>query len=84
MVAGHMCCGPLDSDLMVRVRPEQYENALARKHATTMEFTGKPLRGFVTVRAEGIRNKRDLSRWIGMGVSFTESLQAKSASQKKR
>ncbi len=87
MVGGHMCCGPLpskgagkgegDADLMVRVGPDQYAAALKRKHATTMEFTGKPLTGFVTVKAAGIRTKRDLTRWIGMGLAFVESLPPK-------
>lgn len=78
MVSGHMCCGPLESDLMVRVGPDQYETALKRKHATTMEFTGKPMRGFVTVNAEGLKTKRDLTRWIEMGLKFVESLPPKS------
>ena len=83
MVRGHMCCGPLpdkgegDADLMVRVGPDQYAAALKRKHATTMEFTGKPLTGFVTVKAAGIRTKRDLARWIGIGLTFVESLPPK-------
>lgn len=77
MVSGHMCCGPLDSDLMVRVGPDQYDAALSRKHATTMEFTGKPMRGFVTVKAAGLKSKRDLSRWIGLGLNFVESLPPK-------
>lgn len=78
MVSGHMCCGPLENDLMVRVGPDQYETALKRKHATTMEFTGKPMRGFVTVNASGLTTKRDLSRWIGLGLRFVESLPPKS------
>lgn len=77
MVRGHMCCGPLEKDLMVRVGPDQYDSALKRKHATTMDFTGKPMRGFVTVQAEGLRTKRDLTRWIGLGLKFVESLPPK-------
>lgn len=78
MVSGHMCCGPLDNDLMVRVGPDQYDSALKRKHATTMEFTGKPMKGFVTVKAEGIKTKRDLTRWVGLGLKFVENLPPKS------
>lgn len=87
MVRGHMCCGPLDDDLMVRVGPDQYESALKLKHATTMEFTGKPLTGFVTVKADGIRTKRDLSRWIDRGLAFVETLppkKTKKPSKKKK
>lgn len=78
MVGGHMCCGPLENAMMVRVGPDQYETALKRKHATTMEFTGRPMRGFVTVKADGLKTKRDLARWIDMGLKFVESLPPKS------
>lgn len=77
MVRDHMCCGPLENDLMVRVGPDQYESALKFKHASTMEFTGKPLTGFVTVKAEGIRTKRDLTKWIERGLAFVETLPPK-------
>ena len=77
MVDGHMCCGPLEKDLMVRVGPDQYDNALKRKHATTMEVTGKPMRGFVTVHAAGLSTKRDLALWICLGLPFVESLPPK-------
>ncbi len=62
MVPGHMCCGPLDKYLMVRVGPDQYGSALKLKYATTMEFTGKPLTGFITVKSVGLRTKRELER----------------------
>ena len=53
MVNGKMCCGLTSTDLMVRVGPEAYEKALARKHARPMDFTGKPLVGMVYVAPKG-------------------------------
>ena len=82
MVSGHMCCGPLDNDLMVRVGPDQYESALKLKHATTMEFTGKPLTGFITVKAAGLKTKRDLTKWINKGLAFVETLPPKKTKTK--
>jgi hypothetical protein len=61
MVAGHMAVGVIGDELMVRVGPERYERALKRKHARIMDFTGKPLTGFVQVDHGGIATKRLLS-----------------------
>jgi TfoX/Sxy family transcriptional regulator of competence genes len=77
MVRGNMCCGVVEATLMVRVGPDRYEEALARRYARPMDFTGRPLRGFVYVDPEGIRAKRDLKRWVDLAVSFVTSLPEK-------
>jgi len=53
MVAGHMCCGVNGDDLIVRLDPDHEDEALARPHARPMDFTGRPMTGFVTVQPEG-------------------------------
>jgi TfoX/Sxy family transcriptional regulator of competence genes len=70
MVNGKMCCGLTSTDLMVRVGPEAYEKALARKHARPMDFTGKPLVGMVYVAPNGLRTRDQLTRWVALGVAF--------------
>jgi len=47
LVRGKMCCGVERDHLVVRVGPEQYERALSKPHARPMDFTGRPLKGFV-------------------------------------
>jgi len=74
LVTGHMCCGIVGRDLMVRVGREEYESALSEKHARPMDFTGRPLRGMVYVAPAGVRTKRALETWIDRGVRFTRSL----------
>ncbi len=54
---GHMCCGVLKDDLVVRVGPQEYGKALAEPYARPMDFTGRPLKGFVFVGPPG--NRRD-------------------------
>jgi TfoX/Sxy family transcriptional regulator of competence genes len=74
LVAGHMCCGIVGRDLVVRVGREDYESALSEKHVRPMDFTGRPLRGMVYVAPAGLRAKRALAAWIDRGVRFTRSL----------
>jgi TfoX/Sxy family transcriptional regulator of competence genes len=77
MFNGHMTCGLMGSDLMVRVGPEAYEGCLARPHAEEMKFTGKPMRGMITVKAAGIQSDQQLRAWIDQGLQFTQALKPK-------
>ncbi len=77
MVNGNMCCGVTSSDFMVRVGPEAYAQSLALPHARPMDFTGRPLTGFVFVEARGIQSDRDLAAWVGRGLDFAGALPAK-------
>jgi TfoX/Sxy family transcriptional regulator of competence genes len=82
LVGGHMCCGILGNELMVRVGPEGFEEALSQPHARPMDFTGKPLRGMVYVAAAGLRTDRSLRAWVDRGLRFVTMLPPKSASTK--
>jgi len=77
MVNGHMCCGVLNKDLVLRVEPEDYEEAIARPHARPMDFTGRPMRGFLYVSPAGLRSARDLAAWVQRGLRFVSSLPPK-------
>jgi len=73
MVNGHMCCGIVDKDFVVRTGPDEYEAALSQPHARPMDFTGRAMRGFVYVAPEGYRLTRDLKTWIQRGLHFVLS-----------
>lgn len=75
MIGGNMGVGINAGDLMVRVGPERYEVALAEEHAREMDFTGKPLRGYVYV--DGDIDDDVLERWVGLGVAFARTLPPK-------
>jgi len=77
MLNGNMAFGPLGSELMVRVGPEAYADALARPHAREMDFTGRPMKGMVTVAAEGLEDDEDLKFWVGKGLDYAGSLPPK-------
>jgi hypothetical protein len=64
----------LNKDLVLRVKPEDYEEAIARPHARPMDFTGRPMRGFIYVSSAGLRSARDLGAWIQRSLRFVFSL----------
>ena len=73
MVRGHMCCGIQGERLMARVGPERYDKALKWPHARPMDFTGKPIRGFVYVQPAGLKTAAQLRRWVSASVAYVRS-----------
>ncbi len=77
MVSGNMCCGIMGDDLLVRVGKDGYDDAMARPHTREMDFTGRPMRGFVVVDAEGVTADPDLDAWVERARAFVDTLPAK-------
>ena len=77
MLNGNMCVGVTSDDLMVRVGPEEHETLLALPHARTMDFTGRPMKGFVFVGLQGTKEEESLKEWVGRGVGFAQTLPKK-------
>jgi TfoX/Sxy family transcriptional regulator of competence genes len=83
MVNGKMCVGILRDDLMARLDPEVYETALTKKGCREMDFTGKPMKGFVFISPEGTKRKADLDYWIGLALDFNKRAKASKKRKKK-
>ena len=77
MLQGNMCCGVAGDRLMVRVGAEKYDEAFGQKHAQLMDFTGRPMKGFVFVGPEGLASDGELENWVQRGVDFALSLPSK-------
>jgi TfoX/Sxy family transcriptional regulator of competence genes len=77
MVHGHMCCGIVGKDLVVRTGPDEYQAALAQPHARPMNFTGRAMRGFVFVDPLGCGSTPQLKAWVQRGLRFVLSLPPK-------
>jgi hypothetical protein len=73
MVGGNMAVGVTGSDLMVRPGPDKFEAAIA----LPMDFTGRPMKGFVYVEPTGITTDAALAEWVERGAAFARSLRAK-------
>ena len=82
MVRGHMCCGITGENLMARLGGAQELEALAEPHVRPMDFTGRPLKGFVYVEPEGTRSAKDLNTWVGRCVRHVLSLPPKSGEER--
>ena len=83
MVNGHMCCGIVKSDLMLRLTPETAEASLREPHTRTMNFTGKPMKSMIYVDACGIDSDASLERWVRSAERVARALPGKAGKPRK-
>jgi len=76
MVNGKMCVGVTAERLMARVDPAIYDRSLARPGAREMDFTGRPMKGFVFVESEGIDDDADLHDWLRLCLDYNPRAKA--------
>jgi TfoX/Sxy family transcriptional regulator of competence genes len=76
-VRGNMAVGVTGDDLMVRLAPDEGEAVLTQPGVRPMDFTGRPMKGFVYVGPEALKTERALVGWVSRGVAFAATLPPK-------
>ena len=84
MVNDKMCLGIVKDELMVRLDPEIHEAAIKRKGCRTMDFTKRPMRGFVFVSQEGIKNENDFQYWVDVALDYNKNAKATKKKKSKK
>lgn len=69
---GRMCCGIVGRDLMVRIPDDEFDAVMRGRHVRPMDFTGRPLSGFVYVSPPGFRTAAALRTWLSRGERVAE------------
>lgn len=82
MHRGHMAFGVESDRLMVRVGADRHDDALKQPHVEPMDFTGRPMRGFVFVTPKGVRNEAALASWIELALEVAETAPPKKTKTK--
>lgn len=62
---------------MARVGPANYDVALSHSHVREMDFTGKPMKGYVFIDPPGFEDDTALSAWVHQCLLFVQSLPPK-------
>jgi TfoX/Sxy family transcriptional regulator of competence genes len=76
MVQDKMCVGIVKNDLMARIGKENDEMALRKPGCRVMDFTGKPMKGYVFVDPSAIDMDSELDYWIELCIEFNKTLKA--------
>jgi TfoX/Sxy family transcriptional regulator of competence genes len=77
MLHGNMCVGIWQTSLIVRLGVEQAATALKEPYVVEFDPTGRPMKGWVVVEAEGVETDRQLREWIERAIEFVETLPRK-------
>jgi TfoX/Sxy family transcriptional regulator of competence genes len=63
--------------LLLRCDPEQTDALVGKPHAARFEMRGRAMDGWLRIDSEAVRTKRELRRWVDVGVKYARSLPAK-------
>jgi TfoX/Sxy family transcriptional regulator of competence genes len=77
LLAGNMCCGVRGREMIVRLDPEQTDEALAQPHTRVFDVGARPMKGWILVDPNGLTADRQLAKWIGIATKFALALPAK-------
>ncbi len=83
IVDNKMCCGIVKYNLMARIGEDAYQNALTKEGCNEMNFTGRPMKGYVFISPEGIDLETDLEYWIQLCLDFNPLAKASKKKVKK-
>jgi len=76
MVNDKMCMGVTQQRLMVRLDPAVEAESLQRPGCAPMDFTGRPMKGYVYVHPEGHDTEQDLRHWVDLALAFNPKAKA--------
>jgi hypothetical protein len=77
LLNGNILVGVWKDELIVRLGPEQGDDALREPHVRVFDITGRAMKGWVLVAPEGTEGDDQLADWIGLALAFVEGLPAK-------
>lgn len=83
MVNDKMCIGVEKDRLMVRIDPAIYEQVLEEGDCEPMDFTGRPMKGYVFVSMASLQSKSKLERWIGRALEYNKVAKARRPKKRK-
>ena len=81
MVNDKMCVGVEQERLMVRIDPAKYDEAMEKEGCKPMDFTGKPMKGYVFVAIDALNTRKKLEYWIRLALEYNAI--AKASKKKK-
>ena len=76
-----MCVGIIKDELMCRINPNLHETEVEKLGCRTMDFTARPMKGYIIINDDGMQSKKDFDYWIDLALDFNTF--AKSSKKKK-
>jgi TfoX/Sxy family transcriptional regulator of competence genes len=80
MVNDKMCVGIIKDELMCRIDPTLHEIEIEKNGCRTMDFTKRPMKGYIMIDDTGMSSQTDFDYWINLAIDFNKI--AKSSKKK--
>jgi TfoX/Sxy family transcriptional regulator of competence genes len=77
LVDGNMCVGVIGEELIARVGPEATDAALGRPGSRLFDFSGRPMKGWITVEPAALEADEALATWVDESLGFVRTLPPK-------
>ena len=77
LLNGNMLVGVWKDSLIVRLGPDNHDDALLEPHVREFDITGKPMEGWVLIKPEGVEDDDQLKNWIERALKFVRALAAR-------
>jgi TfoX/Sxy family transcriptional regulator of competence genes len=77
LLNGNLLVGVWKDSLIVRLGPDEGDLALLEPHVREFDITGRPMKGWVLVEAEGVEDDDQLKGWIERALKFVKTLPKK-------
>jgi len=77
-----MCVGIIKDELMCRIDPLIQDELLEKKGCRMMDFTHRPMKGYILVEPSAIETEKELDYWVSLALDFNPK--AKSSKKKKK
>jgi TfoX/Sxy family transcriptional regulator of competence genes len=80
MYNSKMCVGIIKDELMCRIDPDLHNILVEKNGCRTMDFTHRPMKGYILIKEIAMKNKTDFDYWIKLALDFNKK--AKSSKKK--
>ena len=74
LLNGNMLVGVLKDSLIVRLGPDDYDDALLEPHVREFDITGKPMKNWILVEPQRVEDDGQVKAWIQRAVKFVGKL----------
>ena len=76
MYNGKMCVGIIKDELMCRIDPSLHDDSVERTGCRTMDFTKRPMKGYVMINEIGLKSDNDFEYWVGLALDYNKKAKA--------
>ena len=76
-----MCVGIIKDEMMCRIDPALHDAVVEKTGCRSMDFTKRPMMGYIMIDEIGMKSKKDFEYWIDLAIDFND--RAKSSKKKK-